>query len=92
MRAPEFIRDHVTFKLPFDFSYQMKTPLYCAGWGGIFPLKVLRLPKEFDLIVNSLLLSMDQAVYKVLKRFCPYKHRLVVTPIHLVIHADLLNC
>ena len=26
MRAIEFIRDHVTFKLPYDFSYQMKTP------------------------------------------------------------------
>ena len=25
MRALEFIRDHVTFKLPYDFSYQMKT-------------------------------------------------------------------
>ena len=27
MRALEFIRNHVTFKLPYDFSYQMKTPL-----------------------------------------------------------------
>ena len=27
MRALEFIRDHVTFKLPYDFSYQMKTPI-----------------------------------------------------------------
>ena len=26
MRALEFIRDHVTFKLPYDFSYYMKTP------------------------------------------------------------------
>ena len=26
MRAFEFIRDHVTFKLPYDFSYHMKTP------------------------------------------------------------------
>ena len=26
MRALEFIRDHVTFKLPCDFKYQMKTP------------------------------------------------------------------
>ena len=25
MRALEFIKDHVTFKLPYDFSYQMKT-------------------------------------------------------------------
>ena len=23
----KFIRDHVTFKLPYDFSYQMKNPL-----------------------------------------------------------------
>ena len=30
MRALEFIRDHVTFKLPYDFSYQMKTPLKMA--------------------------------------------------------------
>ena len=29
MRALEFIRDHVTFKLPYDFSYQMKNPKYC---------------------------------------------------------------
>ena len=27
MRALEFIRDHVTFKLPYAFSYHMKTPL-----------------------------------------------------------------
>jgi hypothetical protein len=27
MRALEFIRDHVTIKLPYDFSYHMKTPL-----------------------------------------------------------------
>ena len=26
MRALEFRRDHVTFKLPYDFSYHMKTP------------------------------------------------------------------
>ena len=26
MRALEFIRDHVTFNLPYDFSYHMKTP------------------------------------------------------------------
>ena len=28
MRALEFIRDHVTFKLPYDFSYHMKNPKY----------------------------------------------------------------
>jgi hypothetical protein len=28
MRALEFIRDHVTFKLPYDFSYHMKTPMF----------------------------------------------------------------
>ena len=27
MRAFEFIRAHVTFKLPCNFSYQMKTPI-----------------------------------------------------------------
>ena len=27
MRALEFIRNHVTFKLPYDFSYHMKTPI-----------------------------------------------------------------
>ena len=27
MSALEFIRDHVTFKLPYDFSYYMKTHL-----------------------------------------------------------------
>ena len=27
MRALEFLRDHVTFKLPYDFSYHMKTPI-----------------------------------------------------------------
>ena len=26
MRALEFIRDHVTFTLPYDFSYHMKNP------------------------------------------------------------------
>ena len=26
MRALEFIRDHVTFKLPYNSSYHMKTP------------------------------------------------------------------
>ena len=29
MRALESIRDHATFKLPCDFSYQMKTPFEC---------------------------------------------------------------
>ena len=29
MRALEFIRDHVTFKLAYDFSYHMKTPNVC---------------------------------------------------------------
>ena len=32
MRALEFIRDHVTFKLPFDFSYHMKTPYIMLYW------------------------------------------------------------
>ena len=33
MRALEFIRDHVTFKLPYDFSYHMKTPfMLCIFW------------------------------------------------------------
>ena len=27
MRALESIRDHVTFKLPYDFNYHMKTPI-----------------------------------------------------------------
>ena len=27
MRVLESIRDHVTFKLPYDFSYQMKPPV-----------------------------------------------------------------
>ena len=27
LRAIEFIRDHVTFKLPYDFSYLMKIPM-----------------------------------------------------------------
>ena len=27
MRPLELIRDHVTFKLPYDFSYHMKTPV-----------------------------------------------------------------
>ena len=35
MRALEFIRDHVTFKLPYDFSYQMKTPYFLLLKGKI---------------------------------------------------------
>ena len=31
IRALEFIKDHVTFKLPYDFSYHMKTPLDILG-------------------------------------------------------------
>ena len=31
MRALEFIRDHVTLKLPYDFSYHMKTPMQRIG-------------------------------------------------------------
>ena len=30
MRALEFIRDHVTFKPPYDFRYQMKNPVVSA--------------------------------------------------------------
>ena len=41
MRALEFIRDHVTFKLPYDFSYHMKTPYITLNWKSpkifIFP-------------------------------------------------------
>ena len=36
MRALEFIRDHVTFKLPYDFSYQMKTPFISKGNYSVF--------------------------------------------------------
>ena len=27
MRELEFLTGHVTFKLPYDFSYHMKTPI-----------------------------------------------------------------
>ena len=41
MRALEFIKDHVTFKLHYDFSYQMKTPLLNAlKINIIYPIKV----------------------------------------------------
>ena len=30
--ALEFTRDHVTFKLPYDFSNQMKTPKIWEVW------------------------------------------------------------
>ena len=33
MRAIEFIRDHVTFKLPYYFSYHMKTRGYKFVYG-----------------------------------------------------------
>ena len=33
MRALEFIRDHVTFKLPYHYSYQMKTPINRVNQG-----------------------------------------------------------
>ena len=36
MRALEFIRDHVSFKLPYDFSYQMKTPVEEVGGANSF--------------------------------------------------------
>ena len=41
MRALEFIRDHVTFKLPYDFSYHMKTPLFLLKLSSVkyFPEK-----------------------------------------------------
>ena len=34
MRALEFVRDHVIFKLPYGFSYQMKTPNLEHDWSG----------------------------------------------------------
>ena len=39
MRALEFIRGHVTLKLPYDFSYQMKTPHYGDHYFGNFICK-----------------------------------------------------
>ena len=36
MRALKFITGHVTFKLPYDQIYQMKTTHICSVNGGIF--------------------------------------------------------
>ena len=41
MRALEFIRDHVTFKLPYDFSYQMKTPIDLNACNKMFFFSLL---------------------------------------------------
>jgi len=42
MRALEFIRDHVTFKLPYDFSYQMKTPKQVPEAVSLWIVEILK--------------------------------------------------
>ena len=47
MRALEFIRDHVTFKLPYDFSYYMKNPYIHYSDTSIKNIDILPLrPKD----------------------------------------------
>ena len=59
MRALEFIRDHVTFKLPYDFSYHMKTPLhiliskiFIAGWTWVLPIILTMIACVFGVAAN----------------------------------------
>ena len=47
MRVFEFIRDHVTFKLPYDFSYYMKNPYIHYSDTSIKNIDILPLrPKD----------------------------------------------
>ena len=46
MKALEFIRDHVTFKLPYDFSYHMKTPRIMLSQGKKILMTVFYLGSE----------------------------------------------
>ena len=52
MRAIEFIRDHVTFKLPYYFSYQMKNPLDLIR--SLHNLFVLQSNLIFSMKIDSL--------------------------------------
>ena len=58
MRALEFIRDHVTFKLPYDFSYQMKTPQYNYELGLQYQ-QIFNGKNPFE----DCKLSVDQGIY-----------------------------
>ena len=54
MRALEFIRDHVTFKLPYDFSYHMKTPYISENnMGKISRLVFLTLRSAIELFTGQ---------------------------------------
>ena len=58
MRALEFIRDHVTFKLPYDFSYHMETPQIQLNLS--YTAKTAKiLLREFALVVSWLSKTID---------------------------------
>ena len=50
MRALEFVRDHVTFKLPYDFSYHMKTPIKFCGmlWLQFFGISIIKIQRNLE--------------------------------------------
>ena len=55
MRPLEFIRDHVTFKLPYDFSYQMKTPMIPYKFKCSHCLKLQHLDWRANLVKDFVL-------------------------------------
>ena len=46
MRALEYKMDHVTFKLPYYFSYHMKTPLNSLTRGLVFSFMLKKYQSE----------------------------------------------
>ena len=60
MRALEFIRDHVTFKLPYDFSYHMKTPLMCTLQFCILSLIKFLILNKIPHIITILIIKNGQ--------------------------------
>ena len=84
MRALEFIKDHVTFKLPYDFSYQMKTPFII--------LQFLQYIKVHDFILPLKLYNQPQIwIVKDQKCFCFIQNLKTLCPNHHRYHQDEKN-
>ena len=61
MRALEFIRGHVTFKLPYDFSYHMKTPyVFVCSFLGEF--KDYKMSFQNHLTFSFIVLACEKLV------------------------------
>ena len=94
MRALEFIRDHVTFKLPYDFSYQMKPPNVSnlSSNCQIYYYTVIKIYRNYQVDENSWkLLNFSSCIKSNLKIWYAYYASYNSSKIHLNIAITWLQ-